>query len=255
MKNFFFSSLLSLGFALLSICVTHAQIINIESQRIATDTTGFSGKVGLSLAAAKFTQTFVAAEVRGQVQFKTNKDLFLLIGDLDIVNAGGENFNNSGYGHFRYNRKLSSKIRLEAFTQLQYNSVTKIQARYLNGLGLRFKLSPYETAKIYWGVAGMYEHEELSDPSIKTDDLRLSSYLTFTLAPVATITFRNTTYMQPLAENFNDYRFANNTRLSFGISKNLSFTTNFNFLYDSRPPLDVPKINYQVKNGLNYRFN
>ena len=101
----------------------------------------------------------------------------------------------------------------------------------------------------------MYEYEELSDPQIINKDIRLSTYLSFTLAPVKTITLRNTTYAQPLTGDFNDYRLLNNTTLRFGITKNLSFSTDFSFLYDSRPPIDVPNINYQVKNGLNYRFD
>lgn len=234
--------------------IGHAQIINVESKRIATDTTGFSGKIGMSLSASKFTQSFVTAELAGLVQWKSQKSIYLLVGDFQIVNAGGESFNNSGFGHLRYNYKMTPKIRLELFTQVQYNSVTKITARYLNGVGLRFKLSQYETAKIYWGIAAMHEYEELTAPEIVNKDIRLSSYMTFTLAPVETITLRNTTYVQPLTADFNDYRLSNNTKLSFGITKNLSFTTDFSFLYDSRPPFEVPRINYQVKNGLNYRF-
>lgn len=101
----------------------------------------------------------------------------------------------------------------------------------------------------------MHEYEELSDPEIINKDIRLSTYMSFTLAPEKTITFRNTTYVQPLTADFNDYRLANNTRLRFGITRNLNFTTDFSFLYDSRPPIDVPIINYLEKNGLNYRFN
>ncbi len=233
---------------------SNGQIINVESKRIATDTTGFSGKVGLSLSASKFTQSYVAGEFSSLIQYKSRKNILLLIGDFQIVNAGGESFNNSGYGHLRFNRKINPTIRLELFTQLQYNSVTKITARYLNGAGLRFKLSPYETAKIYWGIAAMYEYEELSSPEIINKDIRLSSYMTFTLAPVKTITFRNTTYVQPLTADFNDYRLSNSTKLNFGITSNLSFTTDFSFLYDSVPPEGVPNINYQVRNGLSYKF-
>jgi hypothetical protein len=232
-----------------------AQIINMESKRIATDTTGFSGKMGVSLSASRFTQSYIAADLSGQIQWKTNRNIYLLVGDFQIVNAGGESFNNSGYGHFRFNRKLSDVIRGELFTQIQYNSVTKIKKRILNGIGIRIKLSPVETAKIYWGLAVMNEYEELSDPEIINKDNRLSSYFSFTLAPVEKISLRNTTYVQPRLADFKDYRLANNTVLNFGITDKLKFTTTFSFLYDSRPPIDVPTINYQVKNGLNYKFN
>lgn len=234
---------------------TEAQIINMESKRIATDTTGFSGSMGLALSASRFTQSYIAAEVKGHIQWKTNRNLYLLVGNFQIVNAGGESFNNSGFGHFRYNRKFSDVIRGEFFTQIQYNSVTKITRRILNGIGFRLKLSPYENAKVYWGLAFMNEYEELSDPEITNKDNRLSTYFTFTLAPVKTISMRNTTYVQPNLEDFKDYRLANSTSINFGITQNLKFTTVFSFLYDSRPPIDVPTINYQVKNGLNYTFS
>ncbi len=234
---------------------SQAQIINVENKRIATDTTGFSGKVGVSLSASRYRESFVAAQFNSQVQWKKTKNIYLLVGDFQIVNAGGKSFNNSGYGHFRFNRKLSKTIRMEIFTQVQYNSVTKISARYLNGIGMRFKLSPYETAKAYWGIAVMNEYEKLADPDIINKDVRLSSYLTFTLTPVKTISLRNTTYVQPLLEDFVDYRLSNNTSINFGITEYLKFTTNFSFLYDSRPPIDVPTINYQVENGLNYVFH
>lgn len=233
---------------------TECQIVNIENKRIATDTVGFAGNLGISLYAARFTQAFVSFDFHSQVQWKTKKDLILVIGDLQVVNAGGENFNNSGFGHFRYNRKFNPTIRGELFTQIQYNSVTKIDTRWLNGVGLRFKLSQYENAKIYWGIAGMYEYEKLIDPKIIQEDIRLSSYLTFTLIPVETISLQNTTYIQPLANDFNDFRFSNNTLLNFGITENLKFVTTFSFLYDSRPPIDIPRVNYIVKNGLTYRF-
>ncbi len=241
----------SLGFFLPNI---DAQIVNMESKRISTDTTGFSGKMGISLSASRFTRSFVAADISGQVQWKTRRNLYLLVGDFRIVNAGGESFNNSGFGHFRYNRKLNDVIRAEFFTQIQYNSVTKITKRILNGIGVRLKLSPHETAKIYWGLAIMNEYEELSDPKIINKDNRLSSYFTFTLAPVQKISIRNTTYVQPKLNDFQDYRLANSTLLNFGITNHLKFNTVFSFLYDSRPPIDVPTVNYLVKNGLNYTF-
>ncbi len=231
-----------------------SQIINIESQRIITDTTGWSGNAGITLAASKFTKSYAAVSTNGHIQYQTSKDLWLFIVDYDLVNAGGENFNNSAFGHIRYNRKLSDLIRLEIFTQGQFNSVTKIDIRYLNGIGLRFKLSPYERAKFYYGLTYMLEYERLKDPAITNNDSRLSSYFTFTLRPEETVLFVNTTYMQPRLSDFRDYRFSNDTRLVFNVTDQLKFMTTFHFLYDSRPPEGIPTINYQVRNGLSYGF-
>jgi len=246
----------SLVIGLLLTCLSinsTAQIVNIEGKRIATDTTGFAGKVGVALNASKYAQSYVAANLHSHLQYKTTKDFYLFIADYEVVNAGGESFNNSAFAHLRYNRKLSKVIRWEIFSQAQYNSVTKIQLRLLNGLGLRFKMSEYERAKFYWGISAMYEHEDVQDIS-PVDDIRLNSYLTFTLQPEETVKFINTTYAQPLAKTFSDYRISNTSKLIFDITKKLKFITDFSFLYDSKPPIDIPQVNYQIRNGLTYKF-
>jgi len=162
--------------------------------------------------------------------------------------------NNRGYSHFRYNYKVNSLIRWEAFTQWQFNALTKISQRWLTGTGPRFKLSEYEKAKFYFGLTYMYEYEELNLPEIYNNDHRLSSYFTFTLLPEKGIRFTNTTYIQPLIKDFTDFRVSNDTNLSFAINKHLKFTTVFGFLYDSNPPVDVPQTNYLINNGLQYKF-
>jgi len=78
--------------------------------------------------------------------------------------------------------------------------------------------------------------------------------LTFTLQPEETVKFINTTYAQPLAKTFSDYRISNTSKLIFDITKKLKFITDFSFLYDSKPPIDIPQVNYQIRNGLTYKF-
>lgn len=255
MENNHWIRSLIIGILFLFFSITgNSQIINIESQRIITDTTGLSGNAGIALAASKFTKSYVAVSTNGHLQYQTPKDLWLFIIDYDLVNAGGENFSNSAFGHIRYNRELSDVVRLELFTQGQFNSVTKIDIRYLNGLGLRLKLSPYERAKFYYGLTYMHEYERLKEPVITNNDSRLSSYFTFTLKPEETVLFVNTTYIQPRLSDFGDYRLSNDTRLVFNVTNQLKFVTTFHFLYDSRPPEGIPTINYQVRNGLSYGF-
>jgi hypothetical protein len=78
----------------------------------------------------------------GTHQYKTKnlKNYFLLLGNIDYSLANGEELSNSGLIHFRYNRKLNKKIRLEAFTQYQYNKILGIESRKLNGIGTRYKI-------------------------------------------------------------------------------------------------------------------
>src|SRR5687768_11881878 len=143
-----------------------AQIVNIERQRISSDTTGWFGHAIASFAGSRSTKSILAVASGTLLEYKSKstKDLWLLITELSLIKSESEKFSNSGFGHLRYNRKLGSAIRWEAFTQIQYNSLTKIDKRILFGTGPRFKLTQYETAKFYFGVAYMYEYEELLEP-------------------------------------------------------------------------------------------
>ena len=239
---------------LLITTLAHTQILNIEERRLITDTTGWSGTLSANISASQNTRSFFSSGANGNIQLKSNKNLYLLFGGINFVSAGGNDFNNAGFGHLRYNRKVNDLIRIELFTQIQYNSLTKITSRILNGAGIRLKLSQYETAKFYFGLTYMNEYEELKNPEIINRDHRLSSYLTFTLNPVKAISFRNTTYVQPKFGEVYDYRLSNDTSMFFKINKHLRLVTQFHYLYDSRPPADVPSVNYEVTNGLAFSF-
>lgn len=232
----------------------NSQIINIESQRIITDTTGWAGNLGLATSASKNTKSYFTFNGSSHVQYKSHKNLYLAIMDYNLVNAGGEDFGNSGYAHLRYNRKMNSLLRIELFTQVQFNEIALIQMRYLNGAGVRFKLSQLERAKFYFGATYMYEYEEITGGEVINRNNRLSSYFSFTLMPEEGIRLSNTTYIQPRMDDFQDFRVSNDSRLSFNITEQLSFTTVFHFLHDSRPPVGVPNSTFEIRNGLGFTF-
>ena len=245
-----------LGVILVCLVVSvDAQIVNIEQERISSkDSTGWFGDAGIGFSASRTTKSHVAFEIKTGLQFKTRKSLFLLITDFAAVNADGEEFVNRGFGHLRFNTKLNKVIRWEAFIQGQYNKLTKVGQRYLVGTGPRFKLTPYENAKFYWGVSYMYEYEEVIDPLETNRDHRLSSYLSFTLAPQDNVSLTSTTYVQPRVDYFADYRLFNENVLEVSITGNLSLELHFTVGYDAFPPEGVPNVTYVTANGLTYEF-
>lgn len=246
------------GLVALLLCIwvsSSAQIVNIEKQRISsTDTAGWFGDAGLNFSTSKSTVSYLSFGVNTGLEHKGPNSIILLLTDFSLVQAGGSDFANNGFAHLRFNTKLSKVIRWEAFTQIQYNNLTKVDLRYLVGTGPRFKLTPYETAKFYWGVAYMFEYEELADPRDVHQDHRISTYLSFTLAPVDNVSFVSTIYVQPLLKDFADYRLHNENVLNLAITGNLSFNFRFQVSYDAFPPEGVPNVIYKSVNGLTYEF-
>lgn len=247
---------LAIALLLVLTIAANAQIVNIERQRISSDTTGWFGQAIASFSGSKSTKSILSVASATLLEYKSRstKDLWLLITELSLVKSDSEKFSNSGFGHLRYNRKVGKVVRWELFTQIQYNSLTKIDQRILGGTGFRFKLTPYDEARFYFGVAYMYEYEKLLDPEVYNKDHRASSYFSFTLMPTETVTMTSTLYAQPLLRDATDYRISNESTLVVAITKKFSLNVSFKYAYDSRPPEGVPLNTYSFSNGLELQF-
>ena len=252
MKNTIF--LLS---TLLFVTVCRAQeVFNIESLRETTDRT-WIGSVGLNIGLIKNVNNIFWISNNAYVQYKDKTNYWLLYNDLNFQKLEGNSFVNRGTQHLRYNRRITEKTKIEAFVQTQYDAVSEIDFRGLVGAGPRFKLSNNDSIyRIYLGTLVMYEHEKTSGSvgNITEDNLRGSTYLSFSINPTKTITIVSTTYYQPKLKAFKDYRLSSGTRLVFNIVKKLSFTTNFNYSYDAFPVEGIPKTQYELTNGIQYDF-
>ncbi len=75
-------------FILIYLCVslsTQAQIVNIESSRIQTDTVGWAGSAGSNLSIEKNTRKIITIGLEAHLQYKTEKDLWLFLGDHNFL--------------------------------------------------------------------------------------------------------------------------------------------------------------------------
>tara|TARA_R110002124_G_scaffold99337_1_gene245320 strand:- start:51020 stop:51778 length:759 start_codon:yes stop_codon:yes gene_type:complete len=246
---------ISLLFFLLSFNIS-AQILNAESLRKVTDTSGFSGSGSLNFALKRNTNNFLTLSTNIHIQYKMNNHLFLFKNDFNFQKIEGDRFENSGIQHLRYNYKFSPRIAWEFFAQGQYNKVSKIDFRGLVGTGPRFKLTNSENYKFYLGTLVMYEYEEIDDGITPIQkDIRGSTYLSFSIYPAENISFVSTTYYQPRINNFNDYRISSQTALVVTLIKNFGLKTAYTFTYDSFPAIGIPNSQYDFTTGLNYSFD
>jgi len=232
-----------------------SQILNVESLRKVTDTTGWSGSAAIDFTLQRSVNDFFIVANDIHVQYKLTKHLFLLKNQLRFVKIEGENFSNNGITHVRYNYKWKPKITWEAFVQGQYNKVSKIDLRLLIGTGPRFKLSKSENYKFYLGTLIMYEHEELADGSSTSRDFRGSTYFSFSMYPNNIFSFISTTYYQPLFSDIGDYRIASESSMGVKAFKNFILKVTYLFTYDSDPAEDIQNSQYRFATGILYTFN
>lgn len=246
--------ILLLGFLFQFTAFTQS-IINIEEKRIITDTVGWAGSVGLQFAFNKDVKTNYSFSGKAHVQYKTKRNLYLLLGNSRLLEAGDSKFVNAGVVHGRFNRKYGKVVRWEMFAQWQYNRVLQVDNRILIGMGPRLKLLSNKKINLYQGTLYMYEYEEVLTPRETHRNHRLSTYLSGAWRPSKQVTLSGTYYFQPLLKDFTDNRSSGQLKLELGITDKLNFTTTFNFLHDTEPPADVPKEAYRLTNGLKYKFN
>jgi len=231
------------------------QIVNTESQRIQSDTTGWLGNIGTSFLFEKNVVQVLNINATAHVEYKTPKSLYLFLINFSLLKGSGQTFDNNLFYHLRYNYKISKLLRWEVFTQMQQNSVTGIELRLLAGTGPRFKLADNKQLSLYAATAAMYEYEkEQTLPPVYHRDVRSSSYISATYRPFQNTEIIGTFFYQPLYADFKDYRLLNEIIVKFKLVKHLSITTGWSYLYDSRPAALTPKLNYSVNNGIEYNF-
>lgn len=230
------------------------QVLNIEQQRIITDTIGWSGTVGFSSSLTKNSSTLLSVNMKDHVQYKTDTALYLMFLDYGLTKSKESDFDNAGTLHFRYNYKIKPYLTFEAFTQGQFNKLLNVQFRWLSGCGPRFKVIGKKHFRVYAAALYMYEFEEVESPRLFHRDHRLSNYISATWKFKSSAIVTNTLYYQPLISSFADYRIFNQFDLNFKITKNLSFTTSWRYFFDSNPPENVVHSTQFLSNEITYQF-
>ena len=237
-------------FFFIVVTVAKGQIVNVESARMQSDTTGWMGSFGAGLSFSRDKQSVLGIDLDSHLQYKTKKDLWLILGHYGFLEGGREKFIYNSLGHIRYNTKLNDWLRWEAFAQMQNNLLTQIQSRFLLGTGPRFKIVSTEKFHFYAASLIMYEREtEKTKPPVRHFDWRNSSYVSFTIIPSKTVEIITTTYFQPLIKFFADWRILNQLVINVKASKHFEMSVRWNYLHDRYPAGTAPKTTYSFDTG------
>ncbi|MEI6947375.1 DUF481 domain-containing protein [Paraflavisolibacter sp. H34] len=230
-------------------------VVNIESQRMPSDTTGWKGGMGTSFSFTRNIQQILNINANAHLQYKREKDLYLLVANYNLLKTFNQKLSNNMFYHLRYNRKVNEWLRWEAFNQWQQDVLANINLRVLAGTGPRFKVHDKPRLKLYAATLAMFEHEkEKTKPPVVHNDIRSSSYLSLTWKPTEQIQVVSTAFYQPLFRQLSDFRFLHQLNLNVKATKHFSITTAWNYLYDAAPAAGAPNINLSISNGFAYNF-
>lgn len=210
-----------------------AQLVNIESQRMHTDSLRFVLNSDLLFNYTDNNRNYILqirSNVSAQLKSKNLKRIFFLVGNLNLIRSKNEDFQNSYFMHARYNQKLSKLIRLEAFIQNQNNKNLNITERNLFGVGFRFKLVSTSTIRTYFGNAYMYEVETVESINQKFYNHRNSSYISINQSFAnLNLAITGTLYFQPLYRNISNHRILSQFKAEIPLTKRISLSALYNY--------------------------
>lgn len=246
----------SLFFFLLIVFGAHAQIVNIENRRIYEDTSGWSGSLDAGMAVTQNSaDVLYSGNFRPRAQYKTRKNFYLMIADLNYTASDKTTYANSGMAHFRYARRLNNgPWKWEAYTQIQYNQLLNQRVRYLIGTGPRWKFIDTNNIRFFVGTSTFWEYEELTQDGVINSNFRWSNYLSWFIRTKTGFSFSATTYYQPRWDKMKDFRFSGQYQVAQAITKRLDMRIEFNLFYDSAPPVNVRKTVFSSSAGFRVRL-
>ncbi len=243
-----------------------AQLLNVEDLRLNTEKNGWYGLVNFNFRIRRNRLgRYLDVGSNAKIVRVNERNRWLAWGsynltrfeNIDNPDPTTVDFTNVGIAHLRYNRELTKLLTWEVFGQSYFDQVQEVRERYLLGTGPRLRFLRSDTAFLNMGLIYMFEYEENTapdDPFPVQRNNRLSSYLSGGYQITNTFGVQTVFYYQPRLDFWSDYRFSNQMELSFQITKVLSFLFQTFVIFDSEPPLGVPRIQYSISNGISISF-
>ena len=213
--------------------ILQAQLVNIESKRMQTDSTRFVLSSDLLFNYTDNNGEYIMqVSANSTVQFKSKdfKSIYFLVGNANLIRSKNEDFQNSWFIHARFNRKLSDFVRTEAFVQSQNNQKLTITQRNLVGVGLRLKLVATNTTRAYFGNSYMYEIEAIGLPEQRFHNHRNSTYLSVNRSFAdLNLDITGTFYFQPLYKNPANHRILSQFKAEIPLTTKISLAALYNY--------------------------
>ena len=238
---------------MVSVSGTAQAVLNIEPLRQNTDQMGVYGSASASVSGQSGNSRISRFSAEGHVGYKATQSDHFLIVSAHYGKSGQQRNVNNYQIHLRRVQALNTTWFAEAFIQRAADDFRRLSRRDLVGAGGRFGQRENKNQHRFIGVGAFYEEEHLTDQSADSV-LRFSSYLDIKQALTPQLLLSSVSYWQPVASDFQDFRFLQQGKLEFTLSEKLSFYLKLDINHDHQPPAGVEKTDIKYANGLTYRF-
>jgi hypothetical protein len=234
-----------------------AQILNVERARGAADSVGWGGEIGLDFTIDKFDERVTEAESESALFYTSANHNYILLSSLEFVDVDGSSIINSGYIHARSTFRSKKRLSPELFLQYQYNNNLGLTNRRLGGAGLRYRFLSIGRLTGTLSTGMMAENEEWEPQegdNIENTFLKSTSNLALRGSLSENASLLLIGYYQARPDKFFEPRATLESQLGVKLSKHITLAVSFVLTHDASPIIDIPKVTYELENGLIFTF-
>lgn len=240
-------------------------ISNIENERPNLPEQGFSGSVKIGLNGKTGNEEEKSNEGGAKLIYRAGDEIFMVLFDREYGTKHDVKTADNSFLHARWVHLLNNKWAVEGFTQREQNEFDNLTSRVLAGGGMRYLVAQEKDVYSFAvGLGTFYEKEKLNLVSYEEINhlWRINTYYTYKYQLNNNVTLINTTYAQPSADDFSDFRLLFDLGVNVKLTNSLHLKLNYKVSYDSdpaknllvSPPIDNYKTNTQYETSLSYNF-
>ncbi len=237
--------------------VLSAQILNIEKNRLSSDSTHkLVGNVGLNFVYKKQQTQVLNFKFTSNHAINSKLHSYMLVSKVNLIKVTNKDVISDGYVHSRINFYHKRLLSTEGFAQAQYDQTRGMIHRYLAGANLRVALHTSDKTLLSFASGVMYEDEywkfELEEG--KTHFIKSTSYLSMHTSISKSIELIAMGYYQSRFKTFFAPRIIGDVNLRLSINKLIAFNTQLMVLYDAKPIVNIDKTVFTFTNSLLIKF-
>jgi len=230
-----------------------AQVVNVERYRARRDSLHrWDGQLELGFSLSGREKQVLSLHEAANVARFSRRHTYLLLNNIDLIKAAGENVESNGYLHGRatfFSRRLFSP---EAFLQYQFDHNTGLEYRWLKGATIRYHILNARRSDLYLATGLMHEVEvwKVSGRTSHRANIKFTNYVNLSLKPGRRFGASAVVYYQARPTRFFTPRISSEVKMTIGLSDHLALGVAFSATYDHRSVLEVDPFHYSLSNTL-----
>lgn len=240
-------------------------ISNIENERPNLPEQGFSGSIKIGLNGKTGNEEKKSNECGVKIIYRMDDEIFMALFDREYGTNKKIKTTDNSFAHARWVHLFNNQWAIEGFAQREENEFDNLTSRVLGGGGIRYMLSQEKDVYSFalgFGTFHEIEKQNLISYEEKNQLWRINTYYTYKYQLNNQVTLVNTTYAQPDASDFNDYRLLFDVGFNVRLTNSLQLKFNYKLSYDSKPaknllvlpPINNYKTNTQYETALVYNL-